>query len=89
MKTTTSHPIDKTSVYICAGLVSAGGALLLNVLPVLFGALAEQFGYGEQQLGSLAMAMNLGFGVLGLASLLWIQRLSWRVISTLSSVLVL
>ncbi|WP_060512392.1 sugar MFS transporter [Pseudomonas sp. NBRC 111124] len=88
MKTTTSHPIDKTSVYICAGLVSAGGALLLNVLPVLFGALAEQFGYGEQQLGSLAMAMNLGFGVLGLASLLWIQRLSWRVISTLSSVLV-
>lgn len=88
MKTTTSNPIDKTSVYICAGLVSAGGALLLNVLPVLFGALAEQFGYGEQQLGSLAMAMNLGFGVLGLASLLWIQRLSWRVISTLASLLV-
>lgn len=88
MKTTTSNPIDKTSVYICAGLVSAGGALLLNVLPVLFGALAEQFGYGEQQLGSLAMAMNLGFGVLGLASLLWIQRLSWRVISALASLLV-
>ncbi|WP_336333630.1 MFS transporter [Pseudomonas putida] len=88
MKTTTSNPIDKTSVYICAGLVSAGGALLLNVLPVLFGALAEQFGYGEQQLGNLAMAMNLGFGVLGLASLLWIRRLSWRVISTLSSLLV-
>ncbi|TFW34352.1 MFS transporter [Pseudomonas putida] len=88
MKTTTANPIDKTSVYICAGLVSAGGALLLNVLPVLFGALAEQFGYGEQQLGSLAMAMNLGFGVLGLASLLWVQRLNWRVISTLSSLLV-
>ncbi|MBK4987160.1 MFS transporter [Pseudomonas sp. S36] len=88
MKTTISNPIDKTSVYICAGLVSAGGALLLNVLPVLFGALAEQFGYGEQQLGNLAMAMNLGFGLLGLASLLWIQRLSWRVISMLSSFLV-
>ena len=88
MKTTTSNPIDKTSVYICAGLVSAGGALLLNVLPVLFGALAEQFGFGEQQLGSLAMAMNLGFGLFGLASLLWIQRISWRVISTLSSLLV-
>ncbi|WEK28877.1 MAG: MFS transporter [Candidatus Pseudomonas phytovorans] len=88
MKTKTANPIDKTSVYICAGLVSAGGALLLNVLPVLFGALAEQFGYGEQQLGTLAMAMNLGFGVFGLASVLWVQRLSWRVISLLSSLLV-
>ncbi|MFF7065638.1 MFS transporter [Pseudomonas sp. NPDC008258] len=88
MKTTTFNPIDKISVYICAGLVSAGGALLLNVLPVFFGALADQFGYGEQQLGSLAMAMNLGFGVLGLGSLLWVQRLNWRVISTLSSLLV-
>lgn len=88
MKTTVSNPIDNTSVYICAGLVSAAGALLLNVLPVLFGALAEQFGYGEQQLGTLAMAMNLGFGALGLASLLWIQRVSWRIISTLASLLV-
>lgn len=88
MKTTISNPIDKTSVYICAGLVSAAGALLLNVLPLLFGALSEQYGFGEQQLGSLAMAMNLGFGVLGLASLLWIRRVSWRVISLLSSTLV-
>ncbi|WP_050508050.1 MFS transporter [Pseudomonas syringae] len=88
MKTTISNPIDRTSVYVCAGLVSAAGALLLNVLPVLFGALAEQFGFGEQQLGSLAMAMNVGFGVSSLASLLWIHRVSWRVISTLASVLV-
>lgn len=89
MKTTTSNPIDKTSVYICAGLVSAAGALLLNVLPVLFGALAEQFGLGEQQLGSLAMALNVGFGVVGLASVLWIHRLDWRMISTLASLLVI
>lgn len=88
MKTTTSNPIDKTSVYICAGLVSAGGALLLNILPLLFGALSERYGFGENQLGSLAMAMNLGFGVLGLASLLWIRRISWRLISLLSSALV-
>lgn len=88
MKTTISNPIDKTSVYICAGFVSAAGALLLNVLPLLFGALSEQYGFGEHQLGSLAMAMNLGFGVLGLASLLWIRRVSWRVISLLSSALV-
>ncbi|NIF28267.1 MFS transporter [Pantoea sp. Tr-811] len=88
MKTIISNPIDKTSVYLCAGLVSAGGALLLNVLPVLFGAFAEQFGYGEQQLGNLAMAMNLGFGLVALASVLWIQRVSWRVISTLASLLV-
>ncbi|MNG71373.1 Major Facilitator Superfamily protein [compost metagenome] len=88
MKTTISNPIDKTSVYICAGLVSAGGALLLNVLPLLFGALAERYGFGEHQLGNLAMAMNLGFGVLGLASLMWIRRVSWRVISLLSSLVV-
>lgn len=88
MKTTIINPIDKTSVYVCAGLVSGAGALLLNVLPVLFGAFAERFGLGEHQLGNLAMAMNLGFGAFGLASLLWIHRLSWRVISALSSALV-
>ncbi|AGE25853.1 major facilitator family transporter [Pseudomonas poae RE*1-1-14] len=60
----------------------------MNVLPVLFGAFAERFGLGEHQLGNLAMAMNLGFGAFGLASLLWIHRLSWRVISALSSALV-
>jgi hypothetical protein len=79
MKITKTNPIDKTSVYLCAGLVSGAGALLLNVLPVLFGAFAERFGLGEHQLGNLAMAMNLGFGAFGLASLLWIHRLSWRV----------
>lgn len=89
MKTIKSNPIDKTSVYVCAGLVSGAGALLLNVLPVLFGAFAERFGLGEHQLGNLALAMNLGFGALGLASLLWIHRLSWRIISALSSVLVI
>ncbi|WP_109512680.1 MFS transporter [Pseudomonas ovata] len=89
MKTIKSNPIDKTSVYVCAGLVSGAGALLLNVLPVLFGAFAERFGLGEHQLGNLALAMNLGFGALGLASLLWIHRLSWRIISVLSSVLVI
>ncbi|WP_339529910.1 MFS transporter [Pseudomonas mucidolens] len=88
MKTTKKNPIDKISVYLCAGLVSGAGALLLNVLPVLFGALSERFGLGEHQLGNLAMAMNLGFGALGLASLLWIHRLSWRVISALSSAVV-
>lgn len=88
MKTTKINPIDKTSVYVCAGLVSGAGALLLNVLPVLFGAFAERFGLGEHQLGNLAMAMNLGFGAFGLASLLWIHRFSWRLISALSSALV-
>ncbi|MFN3357772.1 MAG: MFS transporter [Pseudomonas sp.] len=88
MKITKINPIDTTAVYVCAGLVSGAGALLLNVLPVLFGAFAERFGLGEHQLGNLAMAMNLGFGAFGLASLLWIHRLSWRVISALSSALV-
>lgn len=88
MKTIKINPINRTSVYVCAGLVSGAGALLLNVLPVLFGALTERFGLGEHQLGNLAMAMNLGFGAFGLASLLWIHRLSWRLISALSSAVV-
>lgn len=89
MSSNKANPIDKVSVYIAAGLVSGAGALLLNVLPLLFGALAEKFGLGENQLGNLALAMNLGFGLLGLASLLWVRRVSWRVISALSSLLVI
>ncbi|WP_028696413.1 MFS transporter [Pseudomonas cremoricolorata] len=89
MSSIKANPIDKVSVYIAAGLVSGAGALLLNVLPLLFGALAEKFALGENQLGNLALAMNLGFGLLGLASLLWVRRVSWRVISALSSLLVI
>lgn len=89
MKPIESHPIDKTSVYVCAGLVSGAGALLLNVLPLLFGAFSEKFGLSEVQLGNLALSMNLGFGLLGLASLLWVHRVSWRVIASLSSLLVI
>jgi predicted MFS family arabinose efflux permease len=89
MNSVESHPIDKISVYICAGLVSGAGALLLNVLPLLFGAFSESFGLSEIQLGNLALSMNLGFGLLGLASLLWVHRISWRVIASLSSLLVI
>ncbi|WP_312932895.1 MFS transporter [Pseudomonas sp.] len=89
MNSIKANPIDKVSVYVAAGLVSGAGALLLNVLPLLFGALAEKFGLGENQLGNLALAMNLGFGLLGLASLLWVRRVSWRVIALLSSLRVI
>lgn len=86
--TTKRNPIDKISVYISAGLVSGSGVLLLNVLPLFFGALSERFGLSESQLGALAFAMNAGFGIIGLSSLLWLHRISWRIISALASILV-
>lgn len=87
-KTPGANPIDKTSVYIAAGLVSAGGALILNVLPVLFGSLAEEFGLGEAQLGNLAFSINIGFAILGFVSLAWVRKVNWRVISFVATALV-
>lgn len=83
-----ANPIDRTSVYIAAGLVSAAGALILNVLPVLFGTLAEEFELGEAQLGNLAFSLSIGFAVLGIASLAWVRKANWRTISTIATVVV-
>ncbi|MBL0371459.1 hypothetical protein JJB09_05410 [Rhizobium sp. KVB221] len=82
------NPIDKTSVYVAAGLISAAGALLLNVLPVLFGTLAEAFGLGEAELGNLAFSANIGFALLGIISLAWVRKTSWRTISIIASAVV-
>lgn len=88
MNSPRKNPIDNVRVYICAGLLSACGALLLNVMPVLFGAIGETLGYGEQQLGTLALASNLAFALVGVISLAWLGVFSWRTIAAVATVIV-
>jgi MFS family permease len=85
MATETRNPIDRTCVYVGAGLISSTGALLLNVMPVFFGVLGSRLGYGEQQLGTLALATNLAFAVVGVVSLAWVSRFSWRTIARVAT----
>ena len=76
-----SNPIDKFSVYIAAGLVSGCGAMMLNVLPVFVGVMAETYAFSESQLGDIIAGYNLTFTVIAVSALIWIRRFNWRSIS--------
>ncbi len=83
MTSPVSNSIDKMSVYIAAGLISGGGVLMLNVLPVFVGALAETFGFSESQLGDIIAGYNVAFTVIAVSALVWIRRINWKVVSTI------
>lgn len=76
-----SHPIDKISVYVAAGLISGCGALMFNVMPVFVGAAAKSLGYGEAQLGDMVAFFNIGFTLSALSAPLWVRSFDWRCLS--------
>jgi len=81
MSETCHNPIDKKSVYISAGLISACGALMFNVLPVFVGALAEEFSFSESQLGDIIACFNIAFTLISISALFWIRSINWRLTS--------
>src|SRR5690606_24562534 len=82
-----SHPIDKISVYVAAGLISGCGALMFNVMPVFVGAASKSLGYGEAQLGDMVAFFNVGFTLSALSAPLWVRSYDWRYFSLLGVVL--
>jgi len=79
--------IDKPSVYLFAGLISACGIMMLNLLPVLVGAMAEEFGFSESQLGDIIAGYNLAFTVIAVSALFWIRSVNWRFVSMIGIVI--
>lgn len=76
-----TNSVDRFSVYIAAGLISGCGALMFNVMPVFVGALSREFSFDDSQLGDIVSAFNIGFTFIAIASMLWVRRINWRLLS--------
>jgi MFS family permease len=87
MSVSRANLIDKTSVYISAGLISACGALMFNVLPVFIGALAEEFAFSESQLGDVIASFNVAFTLAAVSALVWVRKVNWQIASIVGLVI--
>jgi cytochrome P450/predicted MFS family arabinose efflux permease len=74
-------------VLASATAVSAGAALLFNLMPVLLGAAASRFGLSDNQLGVVGSSYLAGFALVATTSNLWIDRLNWRALVAAATVL--
>ena len=81
----TRHPIDRSSVYIAAGLLSGIGALISSTMPMVIGTMAESFEFSESQLGDIIAAFNLTFTLIAIASLFFVRRINWKFAAFLGS----
>ena len=87
IRRSTENPIDKISVYVAAGLISGGGALMFNVMPAFVGAMAQTLAYDESELGDIVAAFNIGFTAVAICAVFWIRKINWRIAAMLAIIL--
>jgi MFS family permease len=75
-----ANPIDRLSVYLCAGLASSSGALVFLALPFIVSALQVARGYSESQLGDATASFFFGIAVFALTCGWWVRRFNWRLL---------
>jgi predicted MFS family arabinose efflux permease len=70
--------VDRPATIAAAALVTGVGALFFNLMPLLVGAVADERGYSEAQLGVFAAAGLAGATLATATAPLWVRRLPWR-----------
>ncbi|MCU7891942.1 MAG: hypothetical protein KZQ78_10155 [Candidatus Thiodiazotropha sp. (ex Ustalcina ferruginea)] len=70
--------INQAPVLLAAILLTTIGLLVPNILPILVGAMANNLGFDNDQLGLLAGIEPLGLGISAALAVFWIRRVSWR-----------
>jgi cytochrome P450/predicted MFS family arabinose efflux permease len=74
------------SVFAGACAVSAGGALLFNLMPALLAAAAARFALDDGALGTLGSSFLAGAALSTATANLWIDRFDWRAITLSAAV---
>ncbi len=64
-------------VLAAACIMSAAGAAVFLLLPMLIGTAVEDLGFSEQQAGLLASSYFTGYFLTGVSAFFWIRRISW------------
>jgi len=82
----TSSTVDAMSAVLAAAYLSGVGNLVVNVQPIVLGALADGYHLGDGALGQIGAAY-IGFSSLSsLTAPLWIRRVNWRYTSLIAVV---
>lgn len=68
----------KKRVLLVACIISATGALLVNIMPLFLGSAADYIALNDQQIGWLGSSFLAGFGLVSISSPFWIQRFDWK-----------
>ena len=73
--------MDRPGVIFAGVLISAMGALIYNLLPLILGTAQDFKGLNQQSAGILGTSFFAGFTLTTITAFFWIRRLSWRIIS--------
>ncbi len=86
-----SHPsfrldqINSPSCIAAASLLSASGATIFMLLPILLGSAAEYYTLDEEQAGLLASSYFVGFLLVCLSAVVWMHRVNWQQVGIVGS----
>lgn len=72
------HRAINNGAILAACLLSSAGALVFNAFPVFLSTIAQEFTFGDEQLGLLGSYYLGGFALVALFAPLWMPRLPWR-----------
>ncbi len=73
-------------VIIAVSMVSAIGGLVFNTMPLLLGALSEEFGLSPERLGIFSSNAGWGYLIGTLSAPFWVDRVPWKLAAIAFSV---
>jgi predicted MFS family arabinose efflux permease len=68
------HPVS----VVCAILVFTLGSLNYPLMPLIVGAISDQYGMAPDKVGLIATADTLGMFIASSSALYWVRRVNWR-----------
>lgn len=77
----TRSRVNRWSAIIVAGVLVGVGSIFFNVMPLILSSIAKARGLTDSQVGLFASFGMGGALVATLASVLWIRRISWKLLS--------
>lgn len=72
------NPVNARSAILAGCLISAFGAMVFNILPMLLGSVQDGLGFNDQQLGFLTSAYFTGFCVSTISAFYWVRKCNWK-----------
>jgi predicted MFS family arabinose efflux permease len=74
----TPSMVDRPSAIAAAALVTSLGALFFNLMPLVLGAVEDQWGWDRTRLGVFASAGLFGTMLATFTAPFWVRRVPWR-----------
>jgi len=72
------NSLDRPATIVAAAATGTAAVLVFALLPVITGAMAEQYSLADEQLGLVALSYFGVYALVALSSSFWIRRLDWR-----------